>query len=151
VLGIFALKFLFEAGVVFAPEAGEVLGDLDGTHVRGEDVDENGNAAHRDFGGGVDVVQLLNAECDVGRIAEFVGNFGGLAVGEVETFGSMFIEKVLLGGAEPGFEDAFDRFVFDVFVAECAMADLFDEVATVFIVDGRQSEFRAPLAEKIEA
>jgi hypothetical protein len=147
VLGIFALEFLFEARVVFAPEAGEVLGDLDGTHVGGEDVDENGNAAHRDFWGGVDVVQLLNAECDVGRIAEFVGNFGGLAVGEVETFGSMFVEEVLLCGAEPGFEDAFDGFVFDVFVAESAMADLFDEMATVIVVDGGQSEFRAPLAE----
>ena len=150
-LGIFALQFLFEARVVFAPEARQILGDLNGTHVGRENVDEDRDAPHRDFGCGVDVVEFLNAQGDMRGISEFVGNFGRLAVGKVEAFRSMFVEKVLLSGAEPGFEDVFDRFVFDIFVAESAVADLFDEMTAVFVFDGRQNEFRAPLAEEIQA
>jgi len=136
---------------VFAPEAGEVLGDLDGTHVGREDVKEDRNAAHSDFGGGIDVVEFLDAKGDVRGIAEFVRNFWYLAIGEVEALRSVFVEQVLLGRAEPGFENVFHGFVFDVFVTECAVADLFDEMAAVFIVDGRQSEFGTPSAEEIEA
>ena len=136
---------------MFAPEAGEILGDLDGTHVGREDVKEDGNAAHGDFGGGIDVVEFLDAKGNVRGIAEFVRNFRCLAIGEVEAFGSVFVEEVLMGRAEPGLEYAFHRFVFYVFVAESPMADLFDEMAAVFVVDGRQSEFRAPMGEEIKA
>jgi len=151
VLGIFALEFLFQSRVVFAPETGEVLGNLDGAHVWREDVDENRNAAHSDFGCGVDVVEFLDAQGDVRRIAQFIGNFWRFAVGKVEAFRGMFVEQVLLGGTEPGLENGFDGFVFDVFISECAVANLFDEMAAVFIVDGWQREFRAPLAEEIES
>src|SRR5258707_354919 len=115
---IFALEFLFEPRVMFAPEAGEVLGDLDWAHVGRKDVEEDGDATHGDFWSSIDVVEFLDAKGDVRRIAEFVGNLWRLAVGKIETFGSVFVEEVLLGRAEPGFEDAFDGFVFDVFVTE---------------------------------
>ena len=137
VLGIFALEFLFEAGVMFAPEPGEVLGDLDWAHVGRQYVNENWNAAHGDFRCGVDVVEFLDAEGDVWGISEFVRNFRCFAVGEVEAFGSVFVEEVLLGRAEPDLEHVFDGFVFDVFVAESAVADLFDEMAAVVVVDRR--------------
>ena len=43
--GIFATEFLLDAGVVVAPEAGEVLGDLHRALAGGEDVDYERDAA----------------------------------------------------------------------------------------------------------
>lgn len=45
VFGVFAAEFLADAGVVVAPEGGEVGGDLNGALGRGEDVDGEGDAA----------------------------------------------------------------------------------------------------------
>ena len=132
VLGVFALEFLFDPRVVLAPEAGEVLGDLDGALAGGEDVDEDGDAVHRDAGGGVDAVELLDAQGDVGRVGGVVGDFGGAAVGEGEAFGGVLLQEGLLGGAEPAFHDGLGGLVLEVFGAEGAVADLLDEVAAVF-------------------
>lgn len=144
------MEFLFQSRVVFTPEAREVLRDLDRARVRREHMHKDWNAAHGDFGCGVDVVEFLDAQCDVRRIAELVGNFWRLAVGEAETFRSVFVEEVLLSRAEPGFNNRLHRFVFDVFIAKCTVTDLFDEMTAVFISDWRESEFRAPLAKQIQ-
>src|ERR1041385_1283342 len=100
-LWIFALQFLFYARVMFAPKAGKVLRDLDRAHVGREDVDEDGNATHRDFGCGIDIVEFLNAQGDMRRIADFVRNFGSFAIGKVEAFRSVLIEEFLLSRAKP--------------------------------------------------
>ncbi len=57
---------------MLTPETGEVLGDLDGTHVGREDVEKDRDAGHCDFRCGVNVVELLDAEGDVRGIAQLV-------------------------------------------------------------------------------
>jgi len=56
VLGVFPLKLGFDARVVFAPEAGQILRDLDGFHPGREDVHHHRDAAQADLGGLVDIV-----------------------------------------------------------------------------------------------
>lgn len=146
VLRILPLQFLLELRVMFAPEAGEVLRDLNRAHVGCKDVKKNRDSAHGDFGRGIDVVEFLDAKRYVRRIAKFVGNFWRFAVGEVEAFGSMFVDQFLLGRTQPGFHDTFHGLVLDIFVAECAVTDLFYQMTAIFATDWRQSQFWTPSA-----
>ena len=49
----------FDGGVVDGPEAGEVVGDLDGAIIGGEDIKEDGDGAVADGDGALEVVEFL--------------------------------------------------------------------------------------------
>lgn len=70
-----------QARVVFAPEVGEVLGDLDRAHAGGEDLDGDRDTAKGDAGGAGDVVEFLDAQGDEGGGVGGVGHSGATTVG----------------------------------------------------------------------
>ena len=82
VLGILALQFLFDAGVMVPPEAREILRDLHRPHVGGQDVHHHRHAAHGNRGVCIHVEEFLDAQGDVRRVAGFIGHFRGLAIGQ---------------------------------------------------------------------
>src|SRR5208282_3562809 len=87
VLRILALEFLFELGVGLAPEVGQVVGDLDGAIVRGEDFDADGGAAIGHPQPLFHAVQILNAR----------GN-GRRTVGGVSDLGAAWLPLCLRSG-----------------------------------------------------
>src|ERR1035437_6070127 len=95
-------------------------------------------------GGGVHAEKLLDAQGDVGRVAGLVDHPGGAAVGKREALGGVFLDELLLGGAEPAFHHGLYGLVLEVLAAEGAVADLLDQVMAVVVTDGGQRKFRAP-------
>src|SRR6185436_3183899 len=61
VLRILPLQFLFHPRVMVPPESGQVLGDLNGSIVGGQDVDQNRDFAERDARRRRHAVKFLNA------------------------------------------------------------------------------------------
>ena len=116
VFGVFAAEFLLDAGVVVAPEAGEVLGDLDGALAGGEDVEDEGDAAGGEGGEGIDAEEFLDAGGDEGFGGVGVLDLEGAAVGEVDAFGGEFVDEGGLGGGEEGFDGVEDGAVLDFLV-----------------------------------
>src|ERR1035437_4735874 len=147
---ILALEFLFDPRVMFAPEAGEVLGDLHGPLTGSQDVQQHRDAAHRDAGGGGDTEELLDAQGDVRRVARVIDHPGIAAIGQGEALRGVFLKELLLHGTEPAFYHGLHRLVLQVLAAKGAMADLLDQVAAVLVCDGGKGEFGTPLAEEIE-
>src|ERR1035437_5106554 len=147
---ILALEFLLDPRVMFAPEAGEVLGDLHRSLAGCQDVQQHRDAAHRDAGRGGDTEELLDAQGDVRRVARFIDHPGSTAIGQGEALRGVLFEELLLGGAQPALYHGLHRLVLKVLPVERAMADLLDQVAAVRVADRREGEFGAPLAEEVE-
>ena len=103
-LGVAAFEFLGDGGVAVEPEAGEVFGDLDGAHVGGEELDEEGDAAGGDAGRFLLAVEVLDAGGDGGLGAVGVVDLGFASGGEVDALGGVAVEGLVLGVAEPGLE-----------------------------------------------
>ena len=58
--GVFPLEFLFDARIVFFPEAREVPGYLDRPLTRRKNLDHEGNSFHRNTDCSLDAVQVLD-------------------------------------------------------------------------------------------
>ena len=133
-----------------APEAGEVLRDLDGPLAGGEDMHQHRHAPHGDARRSGHAEELLDAEGDVWRIGRIVDHFGGPAVRQGQAFRGVLLEERLLCAAEPAFHHSLDGLVLEILAAEGTVADLLHQVASILFADGRQLQFRAPLAQEVQ-
>ena len=95
---------------------------------------------------GADEVEALLGDAESVRQEEQLGT-GHAVMCARETLRGVFLDELLLGGAEPALHHGLGGFVLEVFAAEGAVADLLGQVAAVLVADGGQREFGTPLAK----
>jgi len=146
---VFATEFLFDFGVSFLPEARQILCNLDWPMIRCQDLHDNKDAPAANAQGSFDTVQVLYTGGKDGRLTFSILKLVAAAIGELESLGCEPIQLFLLGLREPCSNDRPYRPIFYVLVAQCAVANLLDQVKTRFLIDSRQLQFWEPNGQTI--
>src|SRR5208337_2731027 len=146
-LWILALQFLLDPRVMLPPKASQVLRYLHRTQIRSQDVNQHGHAAHCDARRRRHTVKLLDAHRHMRGGSLGVNHFAGPARAKGQSIRRVPFEEFLLAGVEPPLDYWLNSLVFNVLITEGAVAKLPDQVPAALLRDGRQFEFRAPLAE----
>lgn len=97
-------EFFADFGVGVGPEAGEILGDLGGAVVGGEQVEGEGNAAVGDGWGGGEAEDFLDADSEDWGLVGLVVDADLAAGGDGEVGGDLLVEGLELGVGEVVFE-----------------------------------------------
>ena len=97
-------EFFADFGIGVGPETGEILGDLDGAVVGGEEVEGEGNAAIGDGGGGGEAEDFLDADGEDWGLVGLVVDVDLAAGGDGEVGGDLLVEGLDLGVSEVVFE-----------------------------------------------
>ncbi len=79
-LRVFALKLLLDLRILIAPEAGQVLSDLDRPMIRSEDMDQDRNPAHGNCGSGFHAKQFLDSYRNVRRVRAVIDHLWSAAI-----------------------------------------------------------------------
>ncbi len=133
--GVFAGQFGADLRVAFAPERGEVAGDLDWALVGREDLDDERDALVGDPEFAFDTEKILDPYGDAGGVWTGVLDLELPTVWHFETFGKEAIQGGILGGGKPASDDGPDLAFFDLPIGGCSEADLFDEGGPIVGMD----------------
>ncbi len=133
--GVFAGQFGTNLRVAFAPERGEVAGDLDWALVGREDLDDERDPLVGDTEFAFDTEEILDPYGDARGVWAGVLDLELPTVWHFETFWEEAIQSGVLGGGEPASDDGPDLAFFDFSVGGCSEADLFDEGGPIVWMD----------------
>jgi hypothetical protein len=148
---VLATELLFDFRVGFFPEGREILGYLNWSVIRRQDLDDDKDTSIANAQRSLNPVQILYASGKDGRLPFSVLKFIATTIGELEAFWCEAIKLFLLQLREPGSDDSPYWPVLYVFVAQRTMTNLLDQVKTRFLIDGRQLQFGEPNGETVGA
>lgn len=149
--GVAAFEFFADFRVGVGPEAGEIAGDLLGTEVGCEEMQQHGDSAKRDSRSLGESEDFLNTDSEDGRSIGSIFEFDAAAAGHEEFFGGFAFDGLELLVVEAGL-DCSEPWGVTKFGEGCFVcAEGFEGFEEGAVVEWWEVEFGEPVAKTVGA